>query len=386
VSNHSLSASGGLSTHRLVGLGALAFLVLPVEPGSAATPPAEDAVSHTVNAPELSFDSDASFLKYPKNFGEVLGVAVDSKGLIVVLNHPGTATTGPLYGNATTQVLEFDASGRFVREIGDGVYGLGYSHSARFDRQDNLWIVDKGTDSVIEFDPMGHVLMNLGRRFEGYDGRPPERPDPSKAVPVDGFFNGPTDVAWDPDGNIFISDGYQNSRIAKLTPSGDWIKSWGSYGEGGVHADQNPSMFKNPHNMQADRSGNLYVADRGNRRIHVFDRDGKFLRFIFLAVPYDKSRHPVLGNLPPAPARPDESAPWALCITPTATQYLFAADAEPGRIYKISLDGKILGWFGSSGRKSGQFNWPHALACPSENTLFVADMNNWRVQKITLHP
>lgn len=336
--------------------------------------------------PLIPFESQTDFLKYPPtmNLGETLGVAQDSTGRIVVLNHPGSATTGPLYGNATTQLLEFDSEGNFVREIGQGVYGLGYAHSVRFDRDDNLWVVDKGTDSVIKFNPEGYVTLNLGRRWEGYDAHEYHRPHPSEAVPADGWFNGPTDVAWDPDGNIFVSDGYVNSRIAKMDPWGDWITSWGSYGEGGEHADENPGNIRNPHNMQADRDGNVYIADRGNRRIQVFDKNGSFQRFIHLDAPYDKTRHPVLGNLPPADERPDETAPWVLCITETTPQYLFAADVEPGRIYKMTLDGEILGMLGESGRRPNQFNWLHGMSCRSDKELLVADMNNWRVLRLIL--
>src|SRR4029450_4343833 len=98
------------------------------------------------NVPKIPFDTSADFLKYSPdmNLGEVLGVAVNSKGQIVVLNHPGSATSGPIYGNASTQLLQFDQNGKFVREIGRGVYGLGYAHSVRFDKYDNLWVVDKG--------------------------------------------------------------------------------------------------------------------------------------------------------------------------------------------------------------------------------------------------
>lgn len=340
------------------------------------------------DAPQIPFETEAFIKLAPgHNLGEVLGVAVNSKGHVVILNHPGTATTGPLYGNATTEVLEFDARGNFVREIGHGVYGLGYSHSARFDRYDNLWIVDKGTDSIMKFDPSGRVIMNLGRRPEGYESNHFEHLKQSEALPADGWFRSPTDVAWDTDDNIYISDGYVNSRIAKIDKNGNWIKSWGRYGKGGRHADENPGAFDNPHNIQIDREGHVYVADRGNRRIQVFDRDGNFLRFMFLNAPYDKHHHPTLGNLPAdVSTRPDETAPWALCISPTTPQYLFAIDAEPGRLYKMTLDGKILGMVGISGRQAGQFNWPHALACPSENVVYVADMNNWRLQKITLRP
>jgi DNA-binding beta-propeller fold protein YncE len=349
-----------------------------------------------MKVPTLSFEVATGFLKYPAtmNLGEVLGVAVNSKGRVLVLNHPGSATSGPLYGNATTQLLEFDERGQFAREIGRGVYGLGYAHGARYDRDDNLWIVDKGTNSVMKFDPAGYVTMNLGRRPEGPDdpeefyyrgngltargGHPPF----AASAHADGLFRAPTDVAFDSDDNIYISDGYVNSRVAKFDKNGNWIKSWGVRGSGGEHANENPGSFNTPHNIAIDRQNRVYVADRGNRRIQVFDRDGQFQRFIFLNAAYNKQRQPVLGNRPANP--PDETAPWTLCITNTPTQYLFTTDAEPGRLYKLTLDGQIVGMLGESGRQQGQFNWAHGLACPSEDVVYVADLNNWRVQKLQL--
>ena len=290
------------------------------------------------------------------NLGEILGVAENSKGHLVVLNHPGTATSGPLYGNATTQLLEFDDRGNFIREIGKGVYGLGYSHAIGLVRYDNLWVVDKGTNAVVKFDPAGYVVLNLGRRPEGYE--PPEHISPQEARPVDGLVNGPTDIGWDVDDNIYVSDGYVNSRIAKFDKHGNWIKSWGTYGS-------EPGQLRLPHNMQVDRGGNVYVADRSNRRIQVFDSDGNVLRIFYLNAPYDKTRQPVLGNV--APNRPDNTAPWTLCISNGLTQYLFAADEELGRVYKTMLDGKIIGMFGESWRQLGPFNWPHGLSCRSKN-------------------
>jgi hypothetical protein len=351
-----------------------------------AQPPAPNA-----NVPRIPFDSMPNPLKYSAdmNLGEVLGVAVNSKGRVMVLNHPGSATSGPLYGNATTQLLEFDENGKFVREVGRGVYGLGYAHSVRYDKYDNLWVVDKGTNSVMRFNPAGYVTLNLGRRPEGpdeppwYRGNGLARGEPAP-VHVDGQFRTPTDIAWDTDDNIYISDGYTNSRVAKFDKHGNWIKSWGSRGNGGQHANENPGQFNTPHNIGVDRQNNVYVADRGNRRIQVFDRDGNFQRFIHLTAPYDKMRHPVLGNLAANP--PDETPPWTLCITNTSTQYLYTSDQEPGRIYKLTLDGRIVGMLGESGHEVGQFNWIHGIACPSEDVLYVADMNNWRVQKLQLRP
>ena len=349
----------------------------PVVPGAGQPGPNQD-VPIINDVPLIPFESVPNFFKTnpDMNFGETLAVAVNSKGNIVVINHPGTATSGPLYGNATTQLWEFDSNGKFLREIGKGVYGLGYAHGVRFDKYDNLWVVDKGTNSIMKFNPAGYVVMNLGRRPEGYEGFEFRRARPPDKVAVDGLFDGPTDVAWDAQDNIYISDGYVNSRIGKMNKNGDWIKSWGSYGTGS-------GQFRNPHNMQIDRQGNVYVADRGNGRIQVFDSDGNFKKFIWLNVAYDKKRHPTLGNANPNP--PNASAPWALCITTNGPmQYIFAIDQEPGRLYKLTLDGKILGMLGESGRGPRQFNWPHGLACPSEDVVFVADMNNWRVQKLIL--
>jgi len=344
----------------------LIFLIVPV---FAQTPP------------KISFESTLDFLKLnaDMNLGEVLGVTVNSKGHVVVLNHPGSGTSGPLYGNASTQLLEFDENGKFVRELGRGVYGLGYAHSARFDRYDNLWIVDKGTMSIMRFNPAGLVTMNLGRREEGPDEHHYIEFRRGDAPPqhVDGYFNGPTDIAFDSADNMYISDGYFNSRVAKIDKHGDWLKSWGSKGSA-------PGQFNLPHGIGVDRQDNVYVADRSNRRIQIFDVDGKYLRSIVLNAPYDKKRHPVLGNVPPT--SPDETQPWTICITNTPIQYLYTSDQEPGRIYKLTLDGKIVGVLGESGHEIGQFNWIHAIACPSENSLIVADMNNWRVQKLTLHP
>ncbi len=335
------------------------------------------------NAPKIPYKVQTDFLKYSAdmNLGETLGVAVNSKGDIMVLNHPGTATTGPLFGNATTQLLLFDKSGKFVKEVGKGVYGLGYAHSIRYDRYDNLWVADKGTDSVMKFNPAGYVVMNLGRRPEGYDSHEHVEWDYSRGNPphAEGTFRGVTDMAFDLDDNIYVSDGYTNSRVAKFDKNGNWVKGWGSRG-------RDTGQFLLPHNLQVDRQGNVYVADRNNRRIQKFDSNGTHLTDLMLNVPYDKTHHPTLANLPANPAsRPDETQPWALCITTNGpTQYLYAVDDEPGRLYKMTLDGKILGVFGESGRQPGQFNWPHAVACPSENEIFVADMNNWRVQRLTL--
>jgi hypothetical protein len=176
-------------------------------------------------------------------------------------------------------------------------------------------------------------------------------------------FNRPTDVAWDAQGNIFVSDGYGNARVAKFDKNGAFIKTWGSAGKG-------PSEFNTVHTIAVDAKGMVYVGDRGNRRIQVFDNDGN-LKTMFENV----------------------GAPWAVCITPGPHQYLYTSNSNPtgdldtaGEIYKMELDGKILGKFGKGGKLLKEFGSVHEIDCRNENELYVGEITNWRVQKLSLHP
>ncbi len=334
------------------------------------------------SVPEIPYDSVPDFLKLPPNLylGEATGVAVNSKGHVFVLSRGNT--TGPAYGAAAAQLLEFGRDGRFLREIGHNLYAWSFGHAVRIDPHDNIWAVDKGSDMIIEFNPEGRVLMVFGRKKEAADENdgPWTHVKPPRPA-IDGEFRQPTDVTWDREGDIFISDGYINSRVAKFDKNGDWVKQWGEPGQG-------PGEFNTPHSIAADAEGNIYVADRGNRRIQVFDHDGKFLREIKIDVPAPPDARPWMGPRPGPDASPtmQPGSPWAICITPGRIQYLYSADAFPGRIYKLSLDGKVLGMFGSTGHQLKQFGWIHELACPSENEIYAAELLNWRVQKLVLHP
>jgi DNA-binding beta-propeller fold protein YncE len=333
------------------------------------------------SVPEIPYDSTPDLLKLPNDLylGEASGVAVNSKGHIFVFSRG--STTGPAYGAAAAQLIEFDADGKFLREIGHHLYAWGFAHTVKVDNADNVWVTDKGTDMVIKFNPQGRVMMVFGRRQEASD----EGTEPLKHVkpplpPVDGLFRQVTDVTWDSGGNTYISDGYVNSRVAKVDKDGNWLKSWGEPGN-------LPGQFNVPHSIAADAQDNIYVADRGNRRVQVFDGDGKFLRQFTIDVPVDPNARPPIG-IRATQANPTmgPGAPWAICITPGPNQVLYASDAFPGKIYKLTLDGKVLGMLGQSGKQLKQFGWIHEIACPSENTLFVAELLNWRIQKLTLHP
>jgi len=331
--------------------------------------------------PEIRFSSVPDFLKLPPDLflGEATGVAVNSKGHVFVFSRG--STTGPAYAAAAAQLLEFAPDGKFVREIGHHLYAWSFAHTVKVDSEDNIWITDKGSDMVIKFNPEGHVALVFGRRQEASD----EGTEPLKHVkpplpPVDGMFRQVTDVAWDSAGNSYISDGYVNSRIAKVDKDGNWLMSWGE--PGAQHG-----QFNVPHSIAVDSQNNVYVADRGNRRIQVFDTGGKFLRQFSIDVPAPADARPAIGNKPTATTGTmAPGAPWAICITPGPKQVLYVSDAFPGRIYKLTLDGKVLGALGKSGKQLGQFGWIHEIACPNESELYVAELLNWRVQKLILEP
>jgi DNA-binding beta-propeller fold protein YncE len=347
-------------------------------------------------APEIPFDSDINFLKLPPgmNLGEASGVAVNSKGEIAVFTRSNSAG-GPAYGATASQILLFDKSGKFLREVGKGLYAWSYAHAIRFDKDDNLWAIDKGSDMIVRFNPEGRVTMVFGRKKEASDdAKPWERVRPPLA-PVPGQFRQPTDVAFDTEGNIYISDGYINSRVAKFTKDGDWVTSMGEPGGGAL------GNLNTPHTITYDAKGNIYVGDRGNRRIQVIDpKTNKFVREIKIDVPAPADAMPWMGakpdvarllapDAPPGSATMAPGAPWAICITPPnaqGQQFLYSSDAFPGRVYKLTLDGKVLGWLGKSGHQAKQFGWIHEIACPSENEILVGELLNWRVQKITMHP
>lgn len=369
------------------------------------------------SVPEISYDA-SDLLKLPENIhmGEAAGVATNSKGHIFVYTRTGPAVatvgTSRTFYRTGSRLFEFDQSGKFVREIGQGVYGFNFAQAVRIDPQDNIWTVDEGSSTVVKFDPEGRIQLVLSRKPEAIAVRPGGRgfggggagrgpaPDgrgapegrgagaegrgaaadgraggapgggrgpagpPGSGIPGDSF-NRTADVAWDHSGNIYVADGRSettgNARVAKFDRNGHFIRSWGSRGS-------DPGQFNGISGIAIDAKDNVYVADAGNKRIQVFDADGAV-----------KSQIANIG------------APSALCITPGPHQYLYSSnsnDAETldnGEIYKLELDGRVVGRFGRAGRLPKEFGMVNSIDCRSENELFVGELENWRVQKIRLH-
>lgn len=337
----------------------------------------------TQGPPVLQYEPVPDFFKVPvdRQLGDMVGVGVNSKGHVFMMSR--SDISGPAYGHSAGRILEWDRNGNFVREIGRNLYAFAFGHQIRVDRHDNIWVADKGSDMVVKFRPDGQLAMVFGRKAEAYGGGsgyigPPNRSKPLNQV---GRFLGPADIAWDSDDNIYVADGYYNSRIAVFNKDGDWVKSFGEQGSG-------PGQFRTLHNIAIDGKDRIYVADRANGRIQVFDRNFTYLyEWKLNNIPYTHAMSWFGEMIPfgqPAQGTNNPGAPWALCFTRGPNQHLFVGDGFPGRLYKMTLDGKVVGTYGRSGRLPGQFGWLHGIDCPTENEIYVADENNFRVQKLVL--
>jgi hypothetical protein len=362
--------------------------LIPLSLGAAAL--VAGSLSAQSPVPEIAFDAQADFLKMPTDIhlGEAAGVATNSRGHLFVYTRTGNPTAGlgnsRYFTHGGARLFEFDQNGAYVREIGQGIYAFLFAHAVRVDAQDNIWIVDEAANQIVKFSPEGRVLMVLGRKPEAVNIRvPPAQTTPpaggraagaepgragggaGRGAPGAGGagdqFVRPSDVAWDAAGNIFVADGHgANARVAKLDKDGRFIKSWGSRGSG-------PGEFNTPHSIATDPQGNVYVADQGNKRIQVFDNDGTF-----------KSSIENVG------------VPTALCISRGSHPYLYSAHTgdqygmDDAAIYKLELDGRILGKFGKAGKLPKEFGLVNAIDCRTENVLYVGELSNWRVQKLTL--
>ena len=269
----------------------------------------------------IDFETPKDFLQLPPGLtlGACSAVSLNSKDEIY------------LFHRGKQPILVFDKEGKFLRSWGDDQ--IGSAHGLRIDKEDNVWVTDVVNHRAFKFDPQGKGLLALGT------GQPGEGEDQ---------FNKPTDIAFGPAGEFFISDGYGNSRVMKFSPNGGFIKMWGTLGT-------RAGEFNLPHSVIVDSKNRLLVGDRENSRIQVFDLDGKQLAVWRGFAPYGLAFDPA-GNL-------------------------FVADGKINKVHLLDAAGKIKKSWGRKGPKPGQFDMPHMLAFDSAGNLYVAEVNGKRLQK-----
>ncbi|MBK8905398.1 MAG: hypothetical protein IPM53_29720 [Anaerolineaceae bacterium] len=281
--------------------------------------------------------------------GQVTGIDVDSQGRVFVFARGEKVWDAEPIDPAiisSPAVYVFDGpTGELLNSWGENRFVM--PHGLSIDNEDNVWLTDVGLHQVYKFDPNGRLLLTLG--------------EAGVAGSDETHFNRPTDVAVRPDGSFYVSDGYLNSRVARFAADGRYLFAWGSAGAGA-------GEFDVPHSLALDAAGRVYVADRGNARVQIFDEDGRFLTSW-----QDDLR---LGR------------PWAVRVGDDGFVYVVDGGdqnnwlPDRARILKLTTAGEIVDRFGAYGRQPGHFIWPHALAVAADGTLYVAEVGSGRrIQK-----
>jgi sugar lactone lactonase YvrE len=272
-----------------------------------------------VSAQGLGYTLAANWGALPggEAWGEVTGVEVDSKGTIIAVRR------------SDPPVVELDASGTVQKSWGDGMFV--WPHGFRIDRDGFLWMTDgrgaagKG-QQIFKMTRDGTVLMTLGTK--GVAGVTPTT------------FDGPCDVAIGANGDIFVADGHRNNRVVKFTKNGTFVKAWGRKGEA-------PGEFQTPHAIAIDSRGRLFVADRGNRRIQIFDQDGTFLE-----------QWTQFGR------------PSGILIAPDDTMYVADVSDKRGIVVGSAKDGTVRGVI--------EGTLPESVAVARDGTVYAAETTTGR--------
>ena len=290
--------------------------------------------------------------------GQATGVDVDSSGHVYVFHRSGRLWSNeklalPFISRPTIEVFEA-ASGKHLRSWGANLFVM--PHGLTIDRQDNVWLTDVGLHQVFKFRPDGKLLLVVGEaRVPGADRT---------------HFNQPTDVAVLPDGSFYVSDGYGNARVVKFSAAGEYQFEWGRRGTG-------PGEFDLPHAVDTDARGHVYVADRSNARVQVFDNTGKFLtewRSSKLGRPFSIA---VSGNRAVVVDGGDQS----LCSVAPSQAEGPECGLDRSSAAEVDLNGRVLAHFGRFGNYDGQFRVAHDVAVANDGSIFVVDVGGQRVQR-----
>ena len=328
------------------------------------------AVPKSTAAPKPAYCLVADWPDLPEDIelGQAAGLGVDSRDVVYVFHRgerswgteaslvarvralwAGLFAEGPERETeretiARDTILALDpATGVLLASFGAGRFRI--PHGLTLDDDDNIWVTDVGLHQVFKFSRNGALLLTLGEAGRAGGDRT--------------HFDGPTDVAVAADGAIYVPDGYGNARVVKFSPEGAYLMAWGGRGAA-------PGQFNVPHGIAIDARGDLYVADRGNARIQVFDGAGAFLRQI---------------------AGSEIGRPWAVDLGPDGTLYaLDGGDQDPERprsgLLKLTPQGEVIARWSGYGYDAGSLVWPHDLAISRGSEVFVGEvLDANRVQK-----
>lgn len=283
--------------------------------------------------------------------GSATGVGVSSKGEVLVFHRAGRVWSEPLPReplHAETVAVFDGRTGAFLREWGAGHFAM--PHGLTVDGHDNVWLTDVALHQVFKFSANGKLLMVVGTRgAPGADAT---------------HFNRPTDVAVLPDGSFYVSDGYRNTRIARFSPDGRFLSQWGVPGKA-------PGGFDTPHAVTLDSAGHVYVADRENDRVQVFDGQGKFLRQL---------ESPVIGR------------PYGLALAGDGRLLVADGGEQPRQgpdrsaLVVVDLQSGAAERVGRYGNQDGQFRMAHDVAVDAAGNAYVVDIAGQRVQKFAPGP
>jgi sugar lactone lactonase YvrE len=306
--------------------------VLALGGSAVAQRPSDPALLVPEEAPPLDYVAVPNAVTLPAGttMGATAAVAFDARGHLYVLTRGAQA------------FFEFDENGAFVRAFGDKMFTR--SHGLRIDRDGNLWATDVGAHVVVKLNPAGDVLLTLGTRGEA--GEWNEAAGSRK-------LNQPNDVAIAANGDVFIVQGHTpgpkgDARVLKFDRNGRFIKSWGGKGK-------EPGQFDVAHGAAIDAKGLLWVMDRENQRIEVFDADGTFVREM------------KYKGLP--------------CSVAIGRDAVYMVNGFAGQLLRLDLNGKVLAVTGKPGTGLGEFGEAHFLAISPKGDLYVADSVNGALVK-----